>query len=415
MDYGNITLFETSWEVCNKVGGIYAVVSSKALQAVDNFGDNYWLLGPDFGNNAEFEEDLGPGTEPLRKTLEAHGLHCRVGNWTIPGNPRVILVDFRNRYNQNQLLYEYWKSFNVDSMSGGWDYVEPVMFATACGEVIKTVYQHFVEPVGAPAVAHFHEWMRGAGLLYLKRFCPTIGTVFTTHATVLGRSMCGNGKDLYGDSMRNPINPRQEAAALGITAKCSMETASAREADCFTTVSTLTGDEAAIVLDKRPDLITPNGLDLRVIPDYSEDPAKPGLMRQSILESCSRLLRRPLPENTRILLVSGRYEFVNKGLDVFLDALAELNTSLADSQMHVLAICAVMGGHSGVNEDAVSGDPDRHPSDGGHWITSHHVHNPANDPILTACRRLGLDNRPENHVQVVFNPALLNGSDGFSI
>lgn len=413
MDYGNITVFETSWEVCNKVGGIYAVVSSKALQAVDNFGENYWLLGPDFGNNAEFEEDRGPAFEPIRKTLESHNLHCRLGHWLIPGNPKVILVDFRNRYNQNQLLFEYWKAYNVDSMSGGWDYVEPVMFATACGEVIKTIYQHFVEPVGAPAVAHFHEWMCGAGLLFLKRYCPTIGTVFTTHATMLGRSMCGHGRDLYGNTMDKPINPRQEAAALGITAKCSMETASAREADCFTTVSELTGDEASIVLGRQPDIITPNGLDLRVIPDYSTDRLKPALMRKSILKSCSGLLRRELPEQTCIVLISGRYEYVNKGIDIFLEALGELNKTLVDSQTHVLAICAVMGGHSGVNADAVSGDPAKTPTDGAYWLTSHHVHNPSADPILTNCKRLGLDNNPDNHVQVVFNPALLNGSDGF--
>ncbi len=413
MDYSNITLLETSWEVCNKVGGIYAVVSSKALQAVDNFGENYWLLGPDLGNNAEFEEDQGPAFDPLRRTLEAHNLHCRLGHWLIPGNPKVILVDFRNRYNQNQLLYEYWKSFGVDSMSGGWDYVEPVMFATACGEVIKTVYQHMVEPAGLAAVAHFHEWMCGAGLLYLKRWCPTIGTVFTTHATMLGRSMCGNGRDLYGNSLENPINPRQEAASLGITAKCSMETASAREADCFTTVSGLTGDEASLVLGRHPDIITPNGLDLRVIPDYSQDRGTPESMRQTILAAAGRLLRRTLPEQTCIVLISGRYEYVNKGIDVFLEALAGLSRSLADSQTYVLALCAVMGGHSGVNEDAVSGDPSRKPADAEHWICSHHVHNPGADPILTACRRLGLDNSPENHVAVVFNPALLDGSDGF--
>ncbi len=413
MDYGNITLFETSWEVCNKVGGIYAVVSSKALQAVDNFGENYWLLGPDMGNNAEFEEDNGPAFDPLRKTLELHNLKCRVGHWLIPGNPKVILVDFRNKYNQNQLLYEYWKAFGVDSMSGGWDYVEPVMFATACGEVIKTVYQHFVEPVGAPAVAHFHEWMCGAGLLYLKRFCPTIGTVFTTHATMLGRSMCGNGRNLDTTGLDSSFNPRQEAANLNITAKCSMETASAREADCFTTVSQITGDEAAVVLQKAPDVITPNGLDLRVIPDYSADRLKPGLMRKVILDCAGRLLRRKLPGDTRILLISGRYEFVNKGIDVFLEALAQVNKDLADSQSHVLAVCAVMGGHSGVNADAIDGDPDRKPAGDDYWITSHHVHNPSSDPILTNCRRLGLDNRPENHVQVIFNPALLDGSDGF--
>ncbi len=412
MDYGNITLFETSWEVCNKVGGIYAVVSSKALQAVDNFGENYWLLGPDLGTNADFEEDLGPAFEPIRKTLETHNLKCRIGHWLIPGNPKVILVDFRNRYNSNQLLYEYWKAYGVDSMSGAWDYVEPVMFATACAEVIKTIYQHFVEPVGAPAVAHFHEWMCGAGILYLKRFCPTIGTVFTTHATMLGRSMCGNGRNLYTINASN-FNPRQEAANLNITAKCSMETASAREADCFTTVSQITGDEAALVLQKAPDVITPNGLDLRVIPDFSGDRLKPGLMRRVILERAAKLLRRELPEDTNILLISGRYEYVNKGIDVFLEAMAQVNSDLADSQSHVLAVCAVMGGHSGVNADAVSGDPAKKPLDGEYWIATHHVHNPASDPILTNCRRLGLDNRPENHVQVIFNPALLNGEDGF--
>ena len=154
MDYGNITLFETSWEVCNKVGGIYAVVSSKALQAIENFGENYWLLGPDLGNNPDFEEDSDPVIETVGKILKAHNLKCRLGHWNIPGKPKVILVNFRNRYDQNQLLYEYWKEYQVDSMSGGWDYIEPVMFATACGEVIATIYQHMLEPIGCPAIAH---------------------------------------------------------------------------------------------------------------------------------------------------------------------------------------------------------------------------------------------------------------------
>ena len=252
MDYGNITLFETSWEVCNKVGGIYAVVSSKALQAIENFGENYWLLGPDLGNNPDFEEDSDPVIETVGKILKAHNLKCRLGHWNIPGKPKVILVNFRNRYDQNQLLYEYWKEYQVDSMSGGWGYIEPVMFATACGEVIATIYQHMLEPIGCPAIAQFHEWMCGAGLLYLKRHCPPVGTVFTTHATMLGRSLSGNGRDLYS-MLATKFDPRREAASLGITAKCSMETASAREADCFTTVSDITAEEASVVLGRKPD------------------------------------------------------------------------------------------------------------------------------------------------------------------
>lgn len=337
MDYGNITLFETSWEVCNKVGGIYAVVSSKALQAIENFGENYWLLGPDLGNNPDFEEDSDPVIETVGKILKAHNLKCRLGHWNIPGKPKVILVNFRNRYDQNQLLYEYWKEYQVDSMSGGWDYIEPVMFATACGEVIATIYQHMLEPIGCPAIAQFHEWMCGAGLLYLKRHCPPVGTVFTTHATMLGRSLSGNGRDLYS-MLATKFDPRREAASLGITAKCSMETASAREADCFTTVSDITAEEASVVLGRKPDIVTPNGLDLRVIPDFSKERTRPQAYRAAVISCAERLLRRKLPEQTRIVIISGRYEFHNKGIDVFLQALGRVNQDLADSQSYILAL-----------------------------------------------------------------------------
>ena len=40
-------IFETSWEVCNKVGGIHTVISTKALKIVNELGDNYILIGPD--------------------------------------------------------------------------------------------------------------------------------------------------------------------------------------------------------------------------------------------------------------------------------------------------------------------------------------------------------------------------------
>ena len=404
-------LFEVSWEVCNKVGGIHTVVSSKALAAVAAFGDNYFLLGPDLGDNAGFEPSDEPCWQQLRPLLEQRNLACRFGRWNIPGRPKVILVGFRERYNQGQLLYALWNRFGVDSISGGWDYVEPVMFSTACGEVIEAACKALHIPADGPALAHFHEWMCGGGLLYLKTNAPYVGTVFTTHATMLGRSMAGSGFDIY--KQMHQINPKHEAGAYNITAKCSMETASAREADCFTTVSRITADEAGVFLGRTPDVLTLNGLDLRVIPDYSRDRSLAAASRQRLLEAAGRLLRRRLPEDTRIFLVSGRYEYHNKGIDVFLDALGMVNTALSQSQSNVLALCAVMGGHSGVNADAVSGDPAKLPGQGGFWISSHHVYNQPNDPILNACQRLGLDNRPENHVQVIFDPALLDGKDGF--
>ena len=224
--------------------------------------------------------------------------------------------------------------------------------------------------------------------------------------------MAGSGFDIY-KQMAQIANPKHEAGAYNITAKCSMETASAREADCFTTVSRITADEATVFLGRSPDVVTPNGLDMRVVPDYAKDRSVPEGFRAKILDAAERLLRRELAPDTRIFIISGRYEHHNKGIDVFLEALAGVNEALRQSQTNVLALCAVMGGHSGVNPDAVSGDPSRPSDQGPYWISSHHVYNQPQDPILNACQRLGLDNRPENHVQVVFVPALLNGRDGF--
>ena len=267
MDFNSslVTLFEVSWEVCNKVGGIHSVVTSKALQAVEHFGEDYFLLGPALKDNPGFEETDEHAWDSLRIGLATRDLKCRLGRWNIPGRPKVILVDFDKRYASNQLLFEMWKNYGVDSLSGGWDYIEPVMFAAACGEVIAAVHESRVEPMQGHSVALFHEWMCAAGLLTVKRLAPEVGTVFTTHATMLGRALAATGRDIYSN-MRN-INPANEAAALNITAKWSMESTAAREADAFTTVSPITGEESTVFLGRQPDVITTNGLDLRVIPD----------------------------------------------------------------------------------------------------------------------------------------------------
>ena len=164
-----------------------------------------------------------------------------------------------------------------------------------------------------------------------------------------------------------------------------METASAREADCFTTVSRITADEATVFLGRSPDVVTPNGLDMRVIPDYSAERDVPAGARAKLLGAAGRLLRRELAPDTRIFIISGRYEYHNKGVDVFLDALAGVNEALRQSQTNVLALCAVMGGHSGVNPDAVGGDPSKISDQGPYWISCHHVYNQPQDPILNAC------------------------------
>ena len=402
-------LFEVSWEVCNKVGGIYTVVSSKARTAVASYGDNYYLLGPDLKSNAEFEETDEESWQPIREALATKELSCRFGRWQIPGRPKVILVRFAGKYDKAQILYEMWETYGVDSISGGWDYIEPVLFSYACGEAIEAIFNRIVKPRDGRGVAQFHEWMCGAGLLGLKKHAPEVGTVFTTHATILGRTLAGSGMDIYTEL--DQISPQREAAAHNIVAKHSMEAASAREADCFTTVSDITATEARSLLGRPADVILPNGLDMETIPDLAQR-REPALQsRRKLIDVASRFLLRDMPPNTRILLISGRYEFHNKGIDVFLEALGRLQKDLEGTPHHVLAYLLVLGGHEGVNAAALQSDTPR-PEGGRGLITCHKLYNEGSDPILNACNRLGLVNRTGAQVNVIFDPAFLNGYDG---
>jgi glycogen phosphorylase/synthase len=287
-------LFEVSWEVCNKVGGIYTVITSKLPEATKVYGEDYFVLGPDLKTNPDFEETDEECWNQIREAVAIKEIPCRFGRWKIPGEPKAILISFGKKYDKDQLLFRIWEDYGVDSIAGGWDYVEPVMFSYAASEVIETIYNIVVRPKGQRAVAQFHEWMTGAGLLGLKKRVPEIGTVFTTHATMLGRTLASSGMDIY--TAMEHISPQREASAHNITAKCSMETASAREADCFTTVSEITATEAKNFLGRSPDLITPNGLDMENIPDLAAD-------RTEALKSREKLLaaRRPRdsPPNSR--------------------------------------------------------------------------------------------------------------------
>ena len=221
-------LFEVSWEVCNLVGGIHTVLRMKAPEAVKAYGDNYYLLGPLLDETpADFVETEEPEWKTVRQALGDKHLNCNLGRWKINGNPKTVLVEFKNRYNPEKVLFNYWQQFGVDSLSGGWDYIEPVLFSTACGEVIETVIDA-LNLESHKTVAHFHEWMTGGGLLYLKKNAPEIGTVFTTHATILGRTMAGAGLRIFSDEIT--VDPPHDAKNFGVQAKYAMEATCAREA-----------------------------------------------------------------------------------------------------------------------------------------------------------------------------------------
>lgn len=398
-------LFEVSWEVCNKVGGIYTVITSKLMEATRAFSERYILLGPDIKTNLDFEETDESFWAKIREGTAIKEIPCRFGRWKVPGEPKVILVSYSKKYNKDQLLYRIWEDYGVDSIAGGWDYIEPVMFSYACGEVIETIYNTMAKPFGLPAAAQFHEWMTGAGLLYLKKAVPEMGTIFTTHATILGRSLAGAGVDIYSEM--DHISPQREAGAHNITAKYSMESVTTREADCFTTVSDITAVEARNFLGRQPDLITPNGLDIEHIPDLTGNRTPSIAAKEKLLEAARRFLRKDFSAETKIVCISGRYEFHNKGIDVFLSALGRLDKNISEP---ILIYLFVLGGYTdlipALQGEYVKSDQAAPP------ISTHRLYYEASDPILQTCNQLGLHNAAKNNVNIIFIPAYLNGHDG---
>ena len=243
-------LFEVSWEVCNKVGGIHTVVSTKARTVQSKMGDNYILIGPDVsreGDNPEFEED-DELLKAWRQSVYNDGIRIRIGRWKIIGRPLVVLIDYTSLFSKKDDILKYlWETYHVDSISGQWDYIEPVLFGHAAGQVIAS----YVKTVCASTdkvTAHFHEWMTASGGLYLQNHSPYVATVFTTHATVMGRCIAGNGLPLYSDMTR--LNADEQARRFNVVAKHSLEKIAAGNMDCFATVSNLTARECRYLLGK---------------------------------------------------------------------------------------------------------------------------------------------------------------------
>jgi glycogen phosphorylase/synthase len=404
-------LFETSWEVCNKVGGIHTVISTKALNAIAEFGDNYVLIGPDVWRDDRTNPEFIPddGMYLLWKAMAAsNGLRVRTGRWNIEGKPRVILVDFTPYFGQqNDIFAKFWETYKLDSISGQWDYVEPALFGYAAAMVIESFTNYYREY--PRIIAQFHEWMTGTGVLHLKKNAPWIATSFTTHATVLGRCIAGNNRPLY--SKMADYNPLQTAREFNIVAKQSLEKITATEADVFTAVSTITGRECLTFLGKEPDIITPNGFEDSFVPCSDDFEICRKEARKTLLTVASALLGYSLPDDTLLVSTSGRYEFRNKGLDLFLDALGELN-KIPDGKRQCVAFILVPAYHKGPRQEliaALGNNPV--PLSGDRYLT-HGLHYPGTDPVLNRLATDGITNIEKDRVKVIFVPSYLQGDDG---
>ena len=403
-------LFETSWEVCNKVGGIHTVVATKALNLSNDYGKHHIMIGPDVwmdeSKNPEFLED------PIlfrvwKKQAASDGLRVRVGRWNVPGNPIAILVDFTPFVaKKDEIFAQMWENFKLDSLSGQWDYVESALFGYAAGKVIESFVKFNLKP-HHKVVAQFHEWMTGAGILYLKSKNLSIGTVFTTHATVVGRCLACNNMPLY-DSLEL-YDADEKAKQFNVTAKHSLEKTAAHNADVFTTVSDITAAECRQFIKREVDIITPNGFDNSFVPADDKFDACRESARKKLLEVASQMHGVEYDNNTLLVGIGGRYEYKNKGIDVFLDALGRIKNSQYNGKK-VLAFVMIPAWSNGPDKELVqklsgAGNADYTTN------STHYLVEPEYDAIQGKMRYFGFNAKNDN-IGVVFVPSYLNGNDG---
>lgn len=403
-------LFETSWEVCNKIGGIYTVLSTKAKTLQKQYKDKVIFIGPDVWSDSNLSPFFIENRSVLKEWRKSLQLPCdikvRVGRWDVPGKPIAVLVDFNGVYSQlNEIYGEMWSRYGVDSLHAYGDYAEGCAFAVASAIVMQSIYRH----AGAPSdvIAHFNEWTTGMGLLYLKWKEPAIATVFTTHATSIGRSICGNGKPLY-DYLKG-YNGDQMARELNMESKHSLEKAAAHAADCFTTVSDITAVECEQLLDIKPAVVTPNGFEKNFVPARTRFDNARQQAREKLLSVARALTGKQLDNDTFIVVTSGRCEYRNKGIDVFLDS---MNALRSRTQSRVLALVMVPAwvdkGRSDLQgalvHNTTVGLDDA--------VITHTLHNYNEDPIVNRIHQLGFGADVADGMTVVYVPCYLNGNDG---
>jgi glycogen(starch) synthase len=465
MDPTAKTCCEISWEVCNKVGGIYTVVSSKAQRMVEHYGEGYYAIGPYFQDKTfgSFEEKVVPDNlKSIFEQLKTEGIDCHYGTWLVKGDPNAILIDFTNfTQHKDGILKFMYDTWQIDTLGADWfDVDQTVIWSWAAGKLVEKLAQ----VSEGKTVAQFHEWLSGAGLLYLRSQNAPVGTVFTTHATILGRTLATEG-GLYEiiDSVQpdEAVNMRGQ----GLKAKFHIERASAQNAHTFTTVSEITGIEAEKLLGRKPDVLLPNGLDMSKFPTFEETSIAHKKMKGKIFDF---LMGHFFPyysfdlKNTLVYFLAGRHEFHDKGIDIFLEALSRLNNQLkeSNSEKTVVAFLWVPGGvraikpgllenkthyndlkdsvedniddiehnliHSLVSSKPVSEetllDSDlraeikrkalRLKKQGTPPLVTHDLHNESEDQIIQSLIASGLDNQEDDRVKVVYYPIYLTGADG---
>ena len=405
-------LAETSWEVCNKIGGIYTVLSTKAKVLQDTYGDKLVFIGPDVWSEDTpspcFKETKTILKSFSKKIIPEFDIKVRCGRWTIPGSPQVVLVDFKGVYpHLDEIFGKMWEQFGVDSMKEYGDYREGCAFAVAAAIVMKHLAGH-LGVADKDVYGHFNEWTTGMGLLYLRSIMPGAASLFTTHATSIGRSICGNGKPLY--DYFDGYNGDQMAGELNMEAKHSLEKTAAHTADCFTAVSEITAREAEKLLEIKPQAVTPNGFEPGFVPGDKKYKSLRKAGRNKIFDIAKKLKGKEFSEDTLVVATSGRNEYRNKGLDLYLDSLAELKNLPGNTDKEVLALVLVPA-WVWKADDSLKCEAGKEAHPHTDYIT-HLLHNMDSDSVARRIDALEREHKLGERVSVIYVPCYLDGKDG---
>lgn len=450
-------LFEIAWEVCAQIGGIYTVIRSKVPDMLAEWNDRYLLVGPYDAQRTETEFEALEPSEAMADVvadLRAQGVRCHYGRWLVHGYPRVILLDYGAcRDWITDVRYRVWFDHNISAPPDDGLTTDVLLFATLVERLLDAARRHL--PASSRMIAHFHEWMTGLPAAFIRKRELPVATVFTTHATTIGRAYCTNRDDFY--DVLDGLDPDIESGSRAMYHRYCIERAASACADVFTTVSDVTATEATRLLSRRPDVITPNGLHVQRFEALHE------------LQNLHRQYKEQLHEfarghffgtysfdldHTIYVFLSGRYEYHNKGMDIFLEALARLNRRLceANSQTTVVAFLITKADTWGLNGDVLNGRfafdelrrccahitegvgkrlraiaatgrlPERQellPADDVvvlkramqacrrsrlPIVVTHNLKDDAFDPVLCHLRRIGLFNAEADRVKVVYHP-----------
>ncbi len=459
---GSPLIFEIAWEVCSQTGGIYTVLRTKCSAGVETGGDDYCLIGPYHEAAAKVELEPEPHDGVLAQAVEElreRGVALHTGRWIIAGRPKVVLVDVKSvRQHLSEMKYFLWQDFGIGVPDEDEETGAMVAFGHVVADLLAAVRSRLA---GRPMLAQFHEWQGAMALPLLKHRDVNISTIFTTHATLVGRSLSAANKDIYGSL--SSIDAEAVALEHGVGHRFQIERAAAHAADVFTTVSDITAQEGEHFLGRRPDVLLPNGLNV----ERSAAPHEFQNLHQQCKEKIHDfVMGHFFPsytfdlDRTLYMFTAGRYEYRNKGLDVFIDSLFELNRRLKAESDRVTVVAFIIApapyhafnietlnrqamfnemletcesindamgrrlfrtvatGRMPTTEDMLDEyarvrlqrmilacRQERLPS-----IVTHDLKDEAHDQVLRHVRRRGLLNAPDDPVKIVFHPEFVTST-----